>query len=235
MLLTNDSTPPLVLPIREYDTQDKIITEKGMALGKILERRLGTFLRKADEARSRTLMDSLLEGGRKNIIMVTGEFDNTFYTHEIGEHVANSLQRGAIVNIILTEKKEGNVDESIRMFAKENFEFFLPIFNKIIDQLITIAVLERFRIYFSRKRQDYHFTVVDDDVFMESKHERNKSRCVFVRQSSKVFSKKYNSFFNEILEDNNNVYRIDNLALLKSIKCEKDERETFLKHAGLCG
>jgi hypothetical protein len=208
--------------------------EPRMSLGVILEKRLGTFLRKADEARSRHLMDSLLEGGRKNIIMVTGEFDNTFYTHEIGEHVANSLQRGATVKIILTEKIQNNIEASIKAFARDNFDFFLPIFDRIVNKLITTAISDRLDIYFSKKRQEFHFTVVDDDVFIESKHDRSKSRSVYIRQNSKTFSNKYNLFYEEIISDSNSIYKIDNFKLFKIIQDEKKERETFLQDVGIC-
>ncbi len=195
-----------------------------MSLGQLIDFRVGTFIPKSDESRTRKFMESLIDGGRKRIKIVTGEFDKSFYTQEIGNGISNVLKRGVIVNILLKEKSLGDKDQSIKALAKENYYFFHPVFKDMCEVERSSYVFEGLNFYLSKKRAKRHFALVDNDVFLETIHEEGQPRSVMFKRNAKHLAKKCNNLFENMI-DSTHVYKIETEAIFKEVNLLKTNEE----------
>jgi len=200
-----------------------ISERRPMSLGQLVDHVLGRYLRAADESRSRVFMESLVEGGRKKAFIVTGEFDSSFYTHEIGDAVANSLRRGMDISILLTEKVPSDKDASIQKLVKDNYHFFDSIRSHVKKEDIGDLVLNNMHFFFSAVRQERHFAVVDQDVFLESYHLPHEPRSVYIRQNTRYLAGRYCSEWKDIIDKSTSVYPVDTTQIFKAFKNEKKE------------
>lgn len=203
-------------------------------VAQMLEDKFGTYLPKNNESRSRWILESLLESGRKRIIVVTGELDKTFYTHEIGKGIANTLHRGIpYVDILLTEKVKEDNAASVKALVDENFYFFKAIYDHMLRNKTEKPIMENLHFFFSEFRQDEHFTVVDNDVFVEGFHAAGKPRGVYIKRNSRRLAEDYSSKWNS-LKQSENVYEVSVMDIFKAFNSQMNEMEEQRASYGLC-
>lgn len=215
------------------DKSDERIAHCGSrSLGSLVDSILGTYLRKQDESRSRLFMESLLQSGRKKVVIVTGEFDPSFYTHDIGTAVARSLQKGAEVHALLTEAVPNDKEQSIKKLVENNYQFLKTLHKQACVEELDDLVLKNLHFHFSTHRQEEHFAVVDRDVFLESYHRTGEPRAVYFKRSTDWLADKYNSKWERVV-NGPGVYEISTKDLLLAFVEERNKRRKASHESGI--
>ena len=157
-------------------------------LEKSLMEIFGEVIPKENERESLIRFLELIRSADKEVRVVAGELRPSFYNAELAETIRQKIKEKPNFKFYFLYSKDKDIETAIEMTKKDN-EALAVVFSDFSENVI---------VYCATRRPTYHFSTIDNWIFMEEKHEQGAERKVFIQKNEKL-AKEYDDIFENMI------------------------------------
>lgn len=137
---------------------------------------------------SKDIFMLMIEGARKEIWIVAGELDPTFYCGKFISAIKQKMDDIPVFKVNIIFHKDEDRVNVIQKLKEEN--------KSLIDLFLNEKYNKNIALYWANKRPRYHFVVANNSVLLEQKdHPPNEYRDVYINKNNPTLAQKYKEYF----------------------------------------
>jgi len=150
----------------------------------------GETIPKEQEDKSLKRFIELIRSAQKEVRVVAGELRSSFYNADLALVIREKIHVNPDFQISFIYSKDPDIKKGIKKTEEENKEMAAIFKAPELSKNVTV--------YLATRRPKYHFSTVDNWIFLEQIHEKGAPREVFIQENVKL-AKEYNAIFDKML------------------------------------